>query len=125
MFSLSTSGSFDKTIASLNKALKLDVNQLLDSVGRAGVSALASGTPAESGLAANSWTYEVVGGTGTAKIVWHNTDIENGFPVALMLQYGYATGTGGYVPGRDYVNPAIEPIFQKIINDVWKAVTST
>jgi hypothetical protein len=124
VFSLSSSGSYAKTEAALRKALNLDIGHILDAAGKAGAAALASATPRESGLASNSWTYEVVNSAGSAKVIWHNTDVESGFPVALMLQFGYATGTGGYVAGRDYINPAIEPIFKKIEADVWKAVTS-
>jgi hypothetical protein len=124
VFSITSTGSFGKTKSYLEQMTKLNVAQILERSGKAGVVALASATPVESGLAANSWTYTVESGIGTAKIVWHNTDIESGFPVALMLQFGYGTGTGGFVAGRDYINPAIEPIFRKIQSDVWKAVTS-
>ncbi len=123
-FSLSSSGSFAATEAWLTKMSKLDISSVLNASGQAGVNALASATPAESGLTSQSWTYEVQADSDSAVIVWHNTDVESGFPVAIMLQFGYSTGTGGYVAGRDYINPAIEPIFQKIINDVAKAVTS-
>jgi hypothetical protein len=124
MFSLSSNGSFSKTEAFLRKLSTLDISRILEASGSAGVSALAGATPAESGLAAHSWSYEVEKSGGGYKITWLNTDIENGFPVAIMLQYGYGTGTGGYVQGRDYINPAIRPIFDKIAADVWKAVTS-
>lgn len=124
MFRITSSGSFNNTESYLRRLTKLDITSVLKNSGQAGVNALASATPAESGLAANSWTYEISAGAGNARITWHNTDVESGFPVAIMLQFGYATGTGGYVAGRDYINPAIEPIFQKIQADVWKAVTS-
>ena len=124
MFSITSKGSFRNTQSYLERMTKLNVAKIMAQSGKAGVAALASATPVESGLAANSWTYEVTSGIGHAEITWHNTDVESGFPVAIMLQFGYATGTGGYVSGRDYINPAIEPIFQKIQADVWKAVTS-
>lgn len=124
MFSISSSGSFGNTEKFLRAMTKLDVRGILDAAGREGVAALAAATPAETGLAAHSWGYEVSGGGGVYTITWTNSDIENGFPVAIMLQYGYGTGTGGYVPGRDYINPAIRPILDKLANDVWKAVTS-
>lgn len=124
MFSIETSGDFGKTLRTLGNLQKLNVRGILEAAGQAGVTALASATPRESGLAAHSWSYEVTGGVGQAQINWLNVDVENGFPVAIMLQYGYGTGTGGYVQGRDYINPAIRPIFDKIANDVWKAVTS-
>jgi len=88
------------------------------------VAALASATPSDSGLAAASWGYEVSSKGGSHSITWTNTDVESGFPVAIMLQFGYATGTGGYVAGRDYINPAMRPIFDQIAYKVWRAVTS-
>lgn len=120
-----TSGDFSSTEKFLNNLKKLTkIQSVLDAGGRAGVRALAAATPVESGLAANSWDY-VVSSTGSGyRITWLNHDVENGFPVAIMLQYGYGTGTGGYVQGRDYINPAMKPIFDKIADDVWKVVTS-
>lgn len=108
----------------LRNAAKLDILSILDSCGRQGVAALASATPLESGLASTSWGYEVSGKGGVYTITWTNADVESGFPVAIMLQYGYGTGTGGYVQGRDYINPAMRPIFDQIADKVWKAVTS-
>lgn len=124
MFSIIQSGSFRNMESFLARMTKFDIVSVLNASGRAGVAALAGATPVESGLAANSWTYTVEAKVGSAKIVWHNTDQEKGFPVAIMLQFGYGTGTGGYVAGRDYINPAIEPIFNQIATNVWKAVTS-
>jgi len=124
VFSLTSKGSFSKTEASLRKMAAINFARILDSAGKAGQDALARATPVDTGLVASSWTYTVEGGNGVIRLIWHNTDIESGFPVAIMLQFGYATGTGGYVQGRDYINPAIEPIFIKIQADVWKAVTS-
>lgn len=124
MFSLTSKGSWNKTEASLQKMASINFFQILDSAGRAGQSALARATPVDTGLVSNSWAYTLEGNSDIIRVVWHNTDIESGFPVAIMLQFGYATGTGGYVQGRDYINPAIEPIFKKIQADVWKAVTS-
>lgn len=124
MFSFSSSGSFDRTEAFLKAMQKLNIPHILESCGQMGVAALAAATPEDSGLAANSWGYVVEGGRGSATITWTNTDVENGFPVAIMLQYGHGTGSGGYVQGRDYINPAIRPIFDQIADRVWKAVTS-
>lgn len=97
---------------------------ILNSYGEEGVSALSSATPLKSGLAATSWGFEVSENKGVYTLVWTNADVESGFPVAIMIQYGYATGTGGYVQGEDYINPAIKPIFDAITDKVWKAVTS-
>lgn len=124
MISFSTRGSGGKTESYLQSLLHLDIRGIMNRAGQAGVTALASATPRESSLAANSWTYEIKQGKDSVTLIWHNVDEESGFPVALMLQYGYATGTGGYVAGRDYINPAIEPIFEKIAEDVRKAVSS-
>jgi hypothetical protein len=124
VISVTTSGSFDNTIRFLTKASHLDISGILHAAGQQGAAALASATPSETGLAASSWNYEVSGGVAGATITWTNSDVENGFPVAIMLQYGYGTGTGGYVAGRDYINPAMKPIFDQIADKVWKAVTS-
>jgi hypothetical protein len=120
-----TSGDFNSVEKFLNRIKNLtQIRSVMDAGARAGVRALAAATPVESGLAANSWDYTIsADGTGY-RITWLNHDVENGFPVAIMLQYGYGTGTGGYVQGRDYINPAMRPIFDKIANDVWKVVTS-
>lgn len=124
MISFESRGSTDKTEAFLKKMVKGDVYDILDRYGREGVAALANATPVDSRLTANSWYYEIVKSRGTYSIVWRNSHVVSGFPVAIMLQYGHGTRTGGYVAGRDYINPAMRPIFDRIANDVWKAVTS-
>lgn len=125
MIELVASGSFNKTLAFLTKASKpSQIMGILKAQSEIGVRALASATPVESGLAASSWTSTVSNARGVYQISWNNVDVENGFPVAIMLQYGYGTGTGGYVQGQDYINPAMRPVFDKIANEVWKAVTS-
>jgi hypothetical protein len=121
---VTTIGSFQKTADFLKRAAKLDIVGILKANGQAGVNALEKATPTLTGLAADSWGYEVTASGGVYRIAWTNTDVENGFRVVIMLQYGHATGTGGYVQGRDFINPAMKPIFDKIANDVWKAVTS-
>lgn len=122
--SIASKGDLKKTEAFLQKMDKFDIRPLLEAGAQQGVKALASATPRDSGLASNSWGYKISGGKSYATIAWTNTDVENGFPVAIMLQYGYGTGTGGYVQGEDYINPAIRPIFDQIAEKVWKAVTS-
>lgn len=122
--SISSTGDLKRTELFLRKAAKVDIRRILEAAGQEGVRALAAATPRDSGLSANSWGYKVSGGRSGATIVWNNTDVESGFPVAIMLQYGYGTGTGGYVQGRDYINPAMKPIFDKIAERVWKAVSS-
>jgi hypothetical protein len=124
MVSFSTSGSFSKTEKFLSFIRTGQMYAFLDGYAQKGVAALAAATPVDSGLAAASWGYEIKRGVGGVTITWTNTNIESGFPVAIMLQYGHGTGTGGYVQGRDYINPAIRPIFDEIANAVWRAVTS-
>lgn len=124
MFSLESKGSFKNTLSFLHAVEKLPIEQIVAPYAQAGVDALEAATPVDSGLAANSWGYEISKTRGGVAITWTNNDVENGFPVAIMLQYGHGTGTGGYVQGRDYINPAIRPIFDKISEAVWKAVTS-
>ena len=95
----------------------------LDKYGRAGVAALASATPVDSGETASSWYYEITNKNGSAVISFRNSNVQNGVPIAIILQYGHGTGTGGWVQGRDYINPAIQPIFDQIANNAWKEVT--
>lgn len=116
-------GDFSKLNRYFERVKEAARISILDKYGRKGVKALASATPLESGLAASSWGYEIERGRGTARIIFTNSDIENGFPVAIMLQYGHGTGTGGWVEGRDYINPAIQPIFDEIADEAWKEVT--
>jgi hypothetical protein len=125
VISVSTSGSYTKTRAYLQKLARGNFFQGLDRLAQEGANALASATPVDSGLAAHGWTYRIEKSAASCTISWLNTDVESGFPVAIMLQYGYATGTGGYVAGRDYINPAMRPIFDRIQNEVWKVVTSS
>jgi hypothetical protein len=126
--SLTVSGSFDKTTKYLKDMAELPTTilKVADTEAQKGVAALRAATPKDSGLAASSWGYKVVqNGRRGVTITWTNTDLENGgFPVAIMLQYGYGTGSGGYVQGRDYINPAMKPVFESIAENVWKAVKS-
>jgi hypothetical protein len=124
MISAVSKGSFKNTEAFLRKLSNLDFRRILESAAKDGVKALAAATPLDSGLASDSWGYTIAGFRGGIRITWTNNDVESGFPVAIMLQYGYGTGTGGYVQGRDYINPAMRPIFDQIADRVWKAVTS-
>lgn len=124
MFSVTSSGSFDRTEAWLKRLATGDIFQQLSQYGAEGVAALASATPVDSGLTAASWTYEIIQDGHSWSIVWGNTNIVDGRPVAILLQYGHGTGTGGYVQGQDYINPALRPIFDRIASDFWKAVTA-
>ena len=123
MISFRQQGDFSKLTNYLER-VKGAVNlSLLDKYGREGVAALASATPIDSGETANSWYYEIENKNGSATISFYNSNIQNGVPIAIILQYGHGTGTGGWVEGRDYINPAIQPIFDKIANEAWKEVT--
>ena len=95
----------------------------LEKYGREGVEALKSTTPVDSGLTANSWYYTIERGKDTITLSFNNSNIQNGVPIAIILQYGHATRNGGWVQGRDYINPAIQPIFDKIANNAWREVT--
>jgi hypothetical protein len=124
MIGFTVTGSTKRTEAFLRKMSKGGLFNSLDASAREGVSALIAGTPVDSGLAADSWNYEIENTRNSVTIKWTNNDVENGFPVAIMLQYGHGTGTGGYVQGQDYINPAMKPVFDRIADQVWKAVTS-
>ncbi len=124
MITFTSRGSFDKTESFLKKMMKQDLSSILNKYAQDGVAALSAATPVDSGDTSKSWTYEVEVGRGSATIVWKNTHLAGGKPIAIMLQYGHGTGTGGYVSGRDYINPAIRPVFDKIAADVWKEVSS-
>lgn len=117
-------GDYKKTESFLNSAGKIDVTAILHRYGREGVAALASATPVRSGLTANSWNYVIKNDKGTSTIEWINSNIQNGVSIAIILQYGHGTGTGGYVKGVDYINPAIKPIFDKMVDDIWREVTA-
>lgn len=116
-------GDFSKLTRFLEKAKEAVRLGDLDKYGREGVAALASATPVDSGLTADSWRYEITNKQGSAKITFYNSNIQNGVPIAIILQYGHGTRNGGWVQGRDYINPAIQPIFDKIANSAWKEVT--
>ena len=96
----------------------------LDKFGRAGVVALQQATPKDTGLTAASWDYKIERSSGSVRISFHNSNIQNGIPIAILLQYGHATRSGSFVEGRDYINPAIQPIFDQIAEDAWKEVTN-
>lgn len=95
----------------------------LDKYGREGVAALASATPVDSGLTASSWYYEITRTKESVAINFCNSNVQNGVPIAIIVQYGHATGTGGWVEGRDYINPAVRPVFDKLAKNVWREVT--
>lgn len=123
MISFRQKGDFSKLNSFLEKAKESIKLGNLDSYGREGVEALSSATPKDSGLTANSWYYEIVRKDGSVSIEFKNSNINKGVPIAIILQTGHATNNGGWVEGRDYINPAIQPIFDKIAEKAWKEVT--
>lgn len=122
MISFRHKGDFSKTFKYLENAKKAIKINDLEKYGREGVNALASATPVDTGITANSWSYEITRGSGTVTISFHNSNINQGVPIAIILQYGHGTRNGGWVQGRDYINPAIQPIFDKLTNDAWEEV---
>lgn len=123
MISFRHKGDFSKTTRYLMRVKTAIRLGLFDRYGREGVAALASATPVDTGLTASSWYYEIENQTGSATISFYNANIQNGVPIAIILQYGHGTRNGGWVQGRDYINPAIQPVFDRILNDVWREVT--
>lgn len=124
MIRLSSSGSFAKTMQFLDRLRNGDIYKDLDQYGRRGVDALSAATPQDSGKTAASWTYTIKRSRSGVTIAWDNTNGEGKTKVAVLIQFGHGTGTGGYVSGRDFINPAMRPIFDQIAHDVWRKVTS-
>lgn len=123
MISFRQKGDFSKLTRFLEKSKESVRLGDLDKYGREGVAALASATPVDSGLTANSWYYKIENKKGSAKISFYNSNIQNGVPIAIIIQYGHGTKNGGWVQGVDYINPVIQPIFIKIADSAWKGVT--
>lgn len=125
MISITSKGSWSNTDKFLKQMVTDNyITSQLDAAGRTGVQALASATPSDTGVSANSWFYEIIKGKSSWTLVWKNSHTADGVPVVILLQYGHATGTGGYVKGRNFINPAIQPIFDQLATSVWKAVTT-
>ena len=123
MISFRQKGDFSKTTRYMMKAKEAARIRHLDRYGQEGVAALASATPVESGLTANSWSYKIVRNRRSVTIAFENSNIQNGVPIAIILHYGHGTRNGGWVEGRDYINPAIQPIFDKLADEAWREVT--
>ena len=116
-------GDFSKLTGYLVKAKNAIKISDLDKYGREGVSALSSATPVDTGKTAGSWYYEIENRNESATISFYNSNIQNGIPIAIILQYGHGTRNGGWVQGRDYINPAIQPVFDRIAKEAWEEVT--
>lgn len=124
MITFEQSGDFDHLDSFLKNMSKSSIADILKQYGQAGVSALSSATPSETGKTAASWGYSIKQSGGNYTISWTNSNTNGSVNIAILLQYGHGTGTGGYVQGRDYINPAIRPIFDEIAEGAWKAVVS-
>lgn len=118
-------GDFSKLTRYLERVKEAVKLGNLDKYGREGVAALASATPIESGKTASSWYYKIENSNGSATISFYNSNVNKGVPIAIILQYGHGTGTGGWVQGRDYINPAIQPVFDRIAEEAWREVTKS
>lgn len=123
MISFRQKGDFSKLTRFLERAKEAVHVGDLDKFGKEGVAALASATPVDTGQTANSWYYKIENKKRSVTISFYNSNIQNGVPIAIIVQYGHGTRNGGWVQGRDYINPAIQPIFDKIANNVWREVT--
>ena len=122
MIVVEAKGNFDNTEKLLKRIKNRDYLKVLDKFGQQGVTALSGATPTRSGKTASSWDYEVLVSGGSITIQWTNSNINNGVSIAIILQYGHGTRNGGYVVGRDYINPAMRPLFDKMADEAWKAV---
>lgn len=123
MITITSKGDYrklEKYLMGLKQAARIEI---LDKFGKVGVEALSAATPVRTGRTASSWSYTIENGSGYSAIVFENSNVNDGVPIAVILQYGHGTGTGGYVQGRDYINPAVQPVFDKLVNDVWKEIT--
>lgn len=123
MLTIRQKGDYAKLTKYLIDLNKVSRKRILDKYGAEGVAALASATPVDTGLTAASWYYEIEAEAGRMSITFYNSNVQNGIPIAIILQTGHGTGTGGWVQGRDYINPALRPIFDRIAEDAWKEVT--
>lgn len=124
MIKITNQGDFSKTLKFLNRMKEMNIKTILEKYAKAGVIALSNATPVDSGLTANSWTYEIRVSGETATIDWMNTNTNKGVNIAVILQYGHGTRNGGYVRGIDYINPAMRPIFTKMIDEIWMEVVN-
>ena len=123
MITIRQEGDFSKLTSFLERAKEVVRISDLDKYGREGVAALASATPVDTGKTADSWHYKIEQKQGSVSIVFYNSNVNDGVPIAIILQYGHGTRNGGWVEGIDYINPAIQPIFNKIVDSAWREVT--
>jgi hypothetical protein len=125
MISIRQKGDFKKTTKFLDKARSLRMAEFLAPYGRKGVDLLSAATPRDTGKTAESWDYEITSSAESTTIVWKNSNVNKGVNIAILLQYGHGTRNGGYVVGRDYINPALQPLFDEIAQNAWREVTGS
>ena len=123
MIKFTEKGDFSRTERYLRRLKTFELNQILNKYGTLGQNALSNATPIDQGETAESWYYTIVQRPGYYSIRWHNRHENDGVPIAVILQYGHGTGTGGFVQGRDYINPAVRPLFEQMADEAWKEVT--
>lgn len=123
MITITQRGSFNNTERYLKRLSKAEYLNVLSKYGSIGVNALSNATPVDTGETAGSWYYEIKQRAGYYSIVWKNSNVVAGRPIVILLHYGHGTRQGGYVAGRDFVNPAIRPIFEQMAAEAWKEVT--
>lgn len=123
MIRITHKGDFSKTTNFLKKAKLANIRKIAEYYGQKGVAALASATPVDTGVTAASWFYKIESKNGSTSITFCNSNIQNGVPIAIILQYGHGTRNGGWVEGRDYINPALKPVFDELANKAWREVT--
>lgn len=123
MIKVTQKGNFEKITTYLVRSKNEDILKNLDNFGRRGVEALRNATPVDTGLTAASWYYEITQQGNRTTLTFRNSNVNDYVNVAIILQYGHGTGTGGWVEGRDYINPAIQPLFDQLADEAWKEVT--
>lgn len=125
MISIKQKGDFKNTEKLLSRATRINIRSILDRYGEMGVNALAAATPVDTGKTASSWGYRLEIGNESSTIVWTNSNVNKGVNIAIILQYGHGTRNGGYVQGRDYINPAMKPIFDDLAAEAWREVVGS
>lgn len=122
MIGISTKGDGSSTLKALERARKANLFSDLNRYGQLGVAALSRATPVDTRLTADSWAYRIKQERNGPRIEWYNTNVVNGTSIAVLIQYGHGTGTGGFISGRDFINPSIQPLFDQFVEDIWKKV---
>lgn len=122
MIAFNHTGNFKPTLRFLNKASKINYLNILNKYGAIGVNALSKATPVDTGNTANSWRYDILNFKKSQVLQWSNTNVNKGIPIAILIQYGHGTRNGGYVYGRDYINPALRPILDDLATVIWQEV---